>query len=376
MPRRQRSSWGCVTRLGPGRFRLRWPEWDGTKRVRRTKVMRCTRREADAELARLRVRLETPADERPCPTFGEVWAEWYAPEMEARIADGSLTTRTRNMYAGLWKRHVSQRWAGIAMDTVMPSDYQAWLLTLTASNGHHSDVLVGNLVNSAKRHGVRGIEFKDVSYRLSTKSVAKRVDDVYKLEELVVLCKTACGTVCEVPAILAAFASCRTGEACAPMLSDVSDAVTPWGRVAIIRIDKQLTTSGATISPKTAQSVRSVIVPEPWATRVLDIAHERSRAGLVWLNDNGCGEPVPRNTVSDSWRRVVESAGARYLPLTKLRNSWETMSRWMLGIDKDLIDKMMGHTSNDVRSKHYDRPDEDMFAETVARAWSDYAKKR
>ena len=56
--------------------------------------------------------------------------------------------------------------------------------------------------------------------------------------------------------------------------------------------------------------------------------------------------------------------------MTKLRNSWETFMRWGLRVDKDKIDKMMGHTSTDVRSKHYDRPDEIMFAETVADALS------
>lgn len=372
MPRRQRSSWGCVTRLGPGRFRLRWPEWEGGERVRRTKVMRCTRREADAELARLRVRLESPPDERPCPTFGEVWEGWYSPELEARVEEGSLKPRTAGLYAQLWNRHVSPRWDGVRLTEVEPSGYQAWLLTLTRANGTLSDVLVGNLVKCARRHGVRGVEFKEVSYRVSRAAPNAGADDVYKLEELESLCDAARGEACEVPAILAAFGSCRTGEACAPLVSDVSARQTPWGRVAVVTVDKQLARGGELIPPKNPQSARAVVVPEPWAARVLEAAGERGREGLPYLNDDGCGEPVGRYAVNQSWRRVVAASGLKALPFTKLRNSWETMMRWALHVDKDLIDKMMGHTSADVRSRHYDRPDEEQFAETVARAWDEW----
>lgn len=375
MPRRQRSSWGCVTRLGPGRFRLRWPEWENGKRVRRTKVMRCTRREADAELAKLRVRLEAPSDERPCPTFGEAWEEWYAPELETRVKEGSLKPRTSQMYAQLWKRHVEPRWGSTQLDHVEPSEYQAWLVGLTKANGTLSNVLVGNLVKCAKLHGLRGVEFRDVSYRVSRSAPNARADGVYKHEEMTTLCEAARGTVCEAPAILAAFGSCRSGEACAPRLTDVRERVTSHGRVAVVTVDKQLSYQGEIIPPKTGQSVRPVIVPEPWATRLLEIVEEERARGLVWLNDNDCGEPVSRNCVGQTWRKIVDGTGIPYLPLTKLRNSWETMSRWMLGIDKDLIDKMMGHTSDDVRSRHYDRPDEEMFADTVARAWEEYWKR-
>lgn len=338
--------------------------------------MRCTRREADAELARLRVKLESPPDERPCPTFEEVWREWYAPELGARVEEGSLKPRTSNMYGNLWNKYVGQRWGATKMDDVKPDIYQTWLLGLTKANGTLSDVLVGNLVKCAKLHGVRGIDFKDVSYRVSRAAPNAGIDDVYKLEEMESLCRASQGSICEVPAILAAFGSCRTGEACAALVADVSARETPWGRVVIVRIDKQLDNHRQLIPPKNPQSVRSIIIPEPWATRITEIVDQRTHEGLVYLNDNGCGEPARRTAVSSSWRKVTEEAGLRHLPLTKLRNSWETMMRWVLHIDKDLIDKMMGHTSADVRSKHYDRPDEEQFAETVAEAWNRYRNER
>lgn len=42
----------------------------------------------------------------------------------------------------------------------------------------------------------------------------------------------------------------------------------------------------------------------------------------------------------------------------------------VLRIDPTLIEKMMGHAGHTVTSRHYDRPDEEMFAEAVAKAYA------
>lgn len=374
MPRRKkmRSSWGTVEDYGDGRHRLRWLEWHGNKRVRASKTMRCPRREADRELARLQTIHDHPRDMVMCPTFEQCWKEWYEPECKRRIEEGSLKGHTFKIYENLWKNRLSPKWKDVELDAVTSSEWQQWLLTFPGSTARVINVLAGNLVQCAKLHDVRGIEFTDVPYRLSKRQKAKN-DDIYSLDELIKIADAVCGSVCEVPMLLMGFGSCRTGEACAAKLEDFHMLEISGQRVAVVQIRRQIgEVAGDFSTPKTADSTRPVIVPWPWSKRLLEIANKQKSLGLIWLNDDGTGNPVSRFRVRAAWKRALKAAGICFLPLTKLRNSWETMSRWKLKIDKDKIDKMMGHTSSDVRAKHYDRPDEEVFAETVVEAWRAY----
>lgn len=61
MPRKQRSTWGSITRLGKDRYRLRWWEERDDGYVRRSEVVRGTRRAAERRLAEIRSSLDETA---------------------------------------------------------------------------------------------------------------------------------------------------------------------------------------------------------------------------------------------------------------------------------------------------------------------------
>lgn len=371
MPRKQRSTWGCVQKMGRDKWRLRYQTPEG----RRSKTVYGTRREADAEMAKLRVRLEEERALGPRPTFADCWENWYLPELERRLGDGSLRESTMRTYRNEWRHRLGPRWGASAMADVRPADFQEWLLTLGSVQANFSNILAGNMVKCAAFHGARGIEFKNVTYRLPRRGEKTSGKQVYTLDEIERVARAVKGTLLEVPTMLGGLASCRNGEACAPTLEDVSTVSVGKLTVAAVRIDKQLVFKGNALAPvKNPQSNRIVVLPEPWSLRLLEIAEEARASGHIYLNDDGCGEPVRRRLVNYEWRKAFEKNGALcefpYLPMQKLRNSWETYMRWELGVDKDKIDKMMGHTSADVRSMFYDRPDDVLFAETVAEAFA------
>ena len=380
MPRvRQRSSWGSnepAARKGYRRLRYWADEGDGKGYCRRSMTIKGTKRDGDSKLAELRVMYEEQRSAGPRPTFSSAWERWYLPELETRLQEGSLRPQTLRLYRNEWRLRVEPRWGAAALQDVRPDEYQEWLLSLGHNQARLSNILIGNIAQCAAFHGARGIEFKKWAYRIPKQGteVKERNARVYSLEQLRQIAVKVEGTVLEVPFILSAFGSCRVGEACAPLLSDVGETSVRGMRLAVVRINKQLTMRGYDLAPvKNEQSERPVVITEPWGARLLQIRDERRSAGLAYLNDDGLCEPVARATVSSAWRRAFEDggllAGMPYLPLQKLRNSWETFMRWELHVDKDKIDKMMGHTSGDVRSKHYDRPDEILFAETVASAF-------
>ena len=120
-----RSSWGSVTKMGRDRWRVRWLEWRGNERFRASKVLRCTKREADAYLAKMRVEHESRNTGTVCPTFRQCWEEWYLPELNARMADGTLAYNTYKLYDVQWRHRVMPRWGDTRIDAVASSDYQA-----------------------------------------------------------------------------------------------------------------------------------------------------------------------------------------------------------------------------------------------------------
>ena len=372
--RKMRSSWGTVEDCGDGRHRLRWLEWHGGKRKRVSKTMRCPRYIADRELARLRTIYDHPRDMAMCPGFERCWEEWYIPDCRKRIEEGSLRLQSLQIYTRVWQKHIHPRWASEQMDEVKPAEWQEWLLTLPPSAAAIASVIAKNLVQCARIRGVRGIEFCEVAYRMpKAKTPTALAKEVYTLDEMVKIADIVRGSICEVPMLLMAFGSCRTGEACAPKLSDFRMDHSYGEPVAVVQINKQLTPHKAQIlAPKTGTSGRAVVVPHPWSERLEQIAEKHRADNLIWLNDDGTGKPVLRFRINKTWNSLIKSSGLEVLPMSKLRKSWETMMRWKLGVDKDKVDKMMGHTSLDVRAKYYDRPDEEVFIETVSKAWENY----
>lgn len=374
MPRKTRASWGSnepARRKGYRRLRYWADLGDGRGYCRHSKTVKGSKRDGDAELARLRTKYEPDLDTRkppaPRPTFRECWEKWYWPEVEERQSSGELARQTVGTYLNLWKSHIEPKWAEVHIADVDPSEYQTWLLGLTRSNARQCDIVVGNMAKCMKMRG-SVVTFKDMSYRMP-KNTTKREDSVWTHDEMEQIAMAARGTVCEVPCILMAFGSCRVGEACAPLLSDMTMAKCRGRRFALVNISKQVAQKGSIIEGlKTNQSVRTVVVPEPWCNRLSDIAEEKIAANLTYLNDDGTGQPVPRHRIALKWSALYRDKAitVRKLPMSKLRNSWETYTHWVLGIDKDKVDKMMGHTSSDVRSKHYDRPDAILFMEVIA----------
>ena len=369
--KRTRDDWGSIERIGKDAFRIRYTRWEGGKRVRRSKTLRgVSRREAGAERDRLRAVYDKPRDYVPVPTWGECWENWYHVQLDRRVEAGELAPRTRKLYESSWSNHISGRYGSRQMDDVNAMEHQEWVRGMTDSTARIVSVTMKNMVKCAMEHGVEGIDkarfIKGKPSAWRNEVQPKGEPSVYTREEMDAILRNVRGSALEAPAILMACGSCRVGEACAVKLEDCR-AVEHGGRTyAVVRIDKQLAERGCeTSKPKTRDSIRPVIIAEPWSLRLMEIAAQKRSDGLIWLNDDGAGLPVTRSMVSHWWRKDGPGKGVRYLPMTKLRNSWATWMLWDLKIDRWKVDKMMGHAGKDVLAEHYDKPIEEMYIDVV-----------
>ncbi len=366
MPRRRaRSTWGANEDAGNGRRRLRyWADLhDGRGYTRHSTTIVGSRRDGDEMLARLRVE---HSQDRPTPTLRQAYETWYLPELRERVETGDMAASSVVMYESNWRKHVAPAWGETPVTDIRPLGVQQWLMGMTTVSARKSLSLLGRILAKCVMYEAVQSNVAREEYRLPRRTERDAPKDVYTLSELLAALDAVSGTAAYVPAIMAGLASCRVGESLGPLRAEVREVEDHGMTLAVVDIVRQVDREGRVIERlKTKGSERPVVVPEPWAADVLDVDTE-------WLCDNGCMRPLSQIAVNDIWRDALSAAGIDPIPFRNLRSTWRTFMRWELGIAEDMVEAMMGHVGRNVGEIHYDRPQAEVFASTVADAWLRY----
>lgn len=370
MPRKKRSTFGSVTKLGPDRWRLRW--WadgpDGHKR--RTEIVRGTRRQVDDRLAE--IRLGTGSKPGGCPTVGYAYEAWYAPGLADRLSAGEVADRYVRNVSCVWSRHVAPRWKDVPVDQVRPMDVQEWLLGKRGQPAAMCKSVLRQVLDICERFEL--IDGNPLSKRYRTGSGEQTADrGIYALDQLLAVARAARGSFIEGAVLLAAFGSCRVGESLGVMCSEVEAAESDGVEVACAPVVRQVDNATGKVVErlKNSQSRRWVVVPGPVGSRLLEVAREGSGRGDAWLCDRGDGRPISQGVLGKEWRSVVEKAGVEHHPFRNLRSSWLTFMRWELMVDPAMLEPMMGHAGKGVTAAHYDRSGKAQFVARVAAAYKE-----
>ena len=376
MPRRKkrRSAWASITEVERGEvYRIRfWSSGpDGYKR--RSETVRGSR--LDAERRRSELMLEHSED-APCPTVAQAWERWVLPDLLRREEDSDISVRTLSAYRRAWAADVEPVWGGVPCDSVRPLRIQQWLLDLGLSQAKRALQLLTLVLDYAVRYELCDHNPTREKYVMPSKSTVQRRDKgVWTLDELADVWRAVRTGApwMEGAFLLAAFGGCRVSESVGPLASEVESMEVGDVQLALVPIVRQVTKEeGATDRLKTEQSRRTVIVPGRAATTLVSIAES---IPADWpLTHDGAGGFLSRDRLNRSWRRDVLPLlpeGQRHI-FQNLRKSWQTNCRWTLGMPPWLVEPLMGHVGEGVTGQHYDRPQTLMFAEVVAKAYSEH----
>ena len=367
--RRRRSAWGSITELDAGeRYRIRyWAETPNGYR-RKSETVRGTRK--DAERRRAELMLEHSED-APCPTVGAVWERWYLPAQERRIESGDMAEQTLKVYKSVWKNHAGPRWKDVPCDQVRPLHVQQWLDTLGHSEAKTSMQLLRPMTDFAVRYGsIQTNPFRERYIMPTKKTVTRRDDGVWSLEELGKVWQQVIGEWFEAAFLLAAFGGLRVGESLGVMGTDVSAMDVNGQRLAIVRVQRQVMNQGGAVSDelKNRQSNRTVVIPGRAGARLLALAAENPG----FLSGDGLGSNNDQRRLWRSWDAAMKKMDTSLQhPFRNLRNSWETNSRWTLRLPPHITEPLMGHAGHDVTGAYYDRPRVEMYADAVSEAYAE-----
>ena len=367
MPRkRKRRSWGSITTVTKTKHVIRWMENTPEGRKRRSRTFCGTYKEACFELSRLQVE---HSDDRPVPTIGDACRMWYLPWLERRIAERKTKARTGEIYTKCWERIIEPRWGSTPMDSVVPSDVQKWLLGLTAGNAEIALVVLRKIADFAVQYDVIDSNKFRLPYEIPAEKARGKRTGTYTLREATDLFEALRDHLTEASYILACFGSARTGESLGVRPAEVSLVESHGISFAIAPISRRMDETGDLPLPdgdlKNPQSERTLVIPEPYGTRLFEIAAMRISDGVEWLADRGDGLPFNRGTLKYAWEK---DAGADAIPFANLRTSWRTFAQYEWGVDFDTLEILMGHLVPGVTGKHYLKPKIDDLVNAVAKA--------
>lgn len=393
MPRKTRSSWGSnkpARRKGYRTLRYWADLHDGRGYMRHTMTVEGSKRDGDRKLAELRLLHD---EDKPMPTIGEAWESWVLPEYNAmhqsyldnprpskRGSRESVKTSTYKQIMTTWNAHVGPRWADVQVDCIRYGDVQEWLDGMTEQVAKRSIAQLSLILSKCQINDCIDKNVAAFKYRMPTKSKKRDDGGVWSLEELhSEILPAVKGHPCEASVILSAIAGCRTGEAIAPMLSEVYKLEVNGMTFACADIPRQVDGEGNVSSEndlKNVWSPRSVVVPPPWSTRLLEIKDELEKAGLQWLSDKGTCEPMSQCVIRRDFNKCLKNTKVEHRQFRALRRSWRT---WISskGINDRILEKMMGHSDGTTTGRYYLKADAKIIVEEMARAydWGELATR-
>ncbi len=355
MARKQRSSWGCVQRLGPNRYRLRWTD----RGERKSEIVHGTRRDADDRMAELRATRSKAAQSRA--TVEEVFERYYWPECERTNA-----ASTQKSVASFWRGRVKPKWGPVALSAIKPLAVQEWLLTLTPAVAWPSLKILRGVYRLAVMYEVVDRSPVDVRFEMPAKSDTGRTRQVVAAEDMEAYYAVAAAGGLPAVFILSACGGLRVGEAMGIKVGEIEREEVDGVVLACVHVTRQVNNEGVVLDRlKTKKSERWAAVGEPWASRLLALQDEACARGDTWLTDNGFGQPSPQHTVRWRWKQGQKEAGLTMIPLQNLRPTYAThMGDRQAPVES--VARLMGHAKPDITYGTYERPDRSGYVAIAA----------
>lgn len=334
-----RAAMGSIQRMGKDRYRVSIegrPTPEG-KRTRKSKVVRGSRSDAEAVLARMKLD-EGKLDEFPDLTLSQYWELFYEPSLS------SLAKSTESAYRYAWEGLVKPLFGDREMGAMRARDVERGLLTIEKPGAQRNAYkLLRQMYNEAYRDEL--VEDNPMSRRIRLKRRESYQPEVLLLADVPAWLEAVRDSKWEPVLLCMLFGGMRREEACALFWEDFGFGV----GACSARVDKTLTeVRGELVEgpTKTAESTRTVFFGGWPAQRLLEL----SGTGPLCPDSNGNRTRPDR--ISREYRKMMAGKDAKYVPMKNLRNSYATIMQG-LGASDSMISKSLGHTNLKVDYDHY-----------------------
>jgi integrase len=315
------------------------------RRVRITRTIRGTRRDADRELTRVL----RDADQGLIAEPGRMTLTRYLEDRWLPHAATRVRPSTHERYASLLRRHVEPRIGRMQLAKLRPIHVQSVLDSMLADNLAPRTVgQAYRVLSSALRQGVRWqVLATNPANAVSPPRPDRPELTVPDAAAVRTLIDTAAGPV-RMAILLSASTGMRRGEVLGLRWSAIEGTQ--------VRVTTSLQRAHGKlvfVAPKTDRGRRSVALP-PVTLEALkrwrkDQAERRLLLGAAWHDadvvvDRGDGRPLDPAEFSHAFQRLAERAGLKGARLHDLRHAFAT-SLLAAGVHPKVVSEALGHAS-------------------------------
>ena len=357
-----KSEFGSIRKKGSG-WEIRWFDSAGK---RKSKTIRGTKKDARAALSAIQASQADGLAESV--TLSGFWESEYMPEIQATLAPSTVAG-----YQKEWKNNIAPCFGDRLISGIKGREIQDWIDSMSYGSARHAKAVLSAIIGRAHALDYVSDNVMARRYRLPKREVQQRAvnDTVADYETLERLAMKAQGEEWEAGFLAAAFSGCRRSEAFGLTANDVIPIETPQGVYAALKIERGVQVIDGEVritGVKTRDSNRWAVMAPPFSSRIIELAEQaqalvdsvEAETGIAhpfmpWLNSRTPDAPNPERLVG-AYRRWFGLVGERYIPFKNLRNSYTT-NMHTAGMELEDVAKLLGHTTDSITYRHYDRPD-------------------
>lgn len=328
---------GSIVYVRQGVYRVYWDAGrdDRGKRRRPSKVVHGTRHDAEAYLAR-------QAANGYRPSKATTWARFFATCVRPTF-DG-LAAKTVQEYERLWSHDLEPRIGSQQVrdtDWRTVSDVMAGIESPTVQR--HAFALWRKCCNLAVLEGL--LDANPCTRAIKLQPYRKPLPPI--VTDVAVFMAAIRGIKYEAALLVMLGGGLRVEEACGLTWADLSPHLHHGRHYVHADVKLAVTTAynrPVTKETKTASSTRTVVIGEPFASRLEALRGEQP-APLV---------PCAPTTMTHNWRTWCGRHGVEYVRPKDLRASYATLCGEAGCIDS-LVAMQMGHTDGTTKGRNYQR---------------------
>ena len=381
-----RSTLGSKRERRPGVWTVRVTSGyraDGQPRTA-TATVYGSERDADLEILRMSQQLGASAAFANIQTLADFW-----PSFILRCELKGLTKATLDDYELSWRAHVEPYMGDTRLADVTYRVVQNLILTKTHATGMHVAKLLRRMLTCAVDDGlisVNPIAGRRFDYRVkAVTNPFERPPIMWSIAEVLEAAERLRGCPMEPLWLALIGAGLRVSEGLGLWWQDIEfspvrHADGEAGLIAQALVWKSWTRKDGWKTTKTPSSVRRVPIPDPFATRLAELALEGpqvpifprgfDRVGLVWRHLF----ETPKKVMSDDGYMGV-LVGMPYMPLKDMRAVHETLMQDAGTLDT-LNARLHGRTNVQVGYGHYLKPQTPAFEAAAENLYQSFRAAR
>lgn len=328
---------GSIVRMSQGKYRVFWGsgrDKDGKKK-RQSKVIYGTRRDAEAFLAE-------QAANRYRTAKSTTWAQFYDAAVVPTYE--GLAAKTIQEYERQWLHDLEPR---IGTTRVRDTDWQMVDEVLSGIESptvqRHVFALWRKMCNMAVMHGL--LTVNPCSRQTRLKPYRKQQSPI--VSDVPGFMASVRGLRYEAAFLVMLGGGLRVEECCGLLWRDLRPCFESGRLYTHVNVNKAVTTAynrPVRKETKTEASQRVVVIGEPFASRLRDLAGREDEPVV----------PCAPTTMTHNWRDWCQRHGIEYVRPKDMRSSYATLCGEAGCIDS-LVSMQMGHTDGTTKGRNYQR---------------------